>query len=305
MNNNQDEKAQSMLVSMGFAADQAAAALRECGGNLEHAANLLLSGNAPAAAAAAAANTASAATSTPIMIHGALHQYNVDNGKSACTCIALTAAQLFLQQAAVGTTAVDATFLQNAVLQGVETYHAVMRWHDNTNNNNNNTNNGTTVVAAAPPPGEHLSAEEVLQTGTFPSLQLDAAGVVQGLLSPPHGPLSLHVLLSASQLPSTWTAVLIIKPPETVLCCLPPRNANNNNNNNKDAERPFLLIDSHPRAQQFGADGSYVRQHDTLATLIESSLQVLFPATELGPDVPEWMGAAYNSFDLYRLRLAS
>jgi hypothetical protein len=33
------------------------------------------------------------------------------------------------------------------------------------------------------------------------------------------------------------------------------------------------------------------------------SLEILFPPTELGSDIPEMMAAMYNSFDLYRLRL--
>ena len=271
---NQQEEALGMLTAMGFPDDQARAALRECGGNLENAANLLLSGGG---GSAAGTTTSSSNDTNTAMIHGALHQYNVDNGKSACTCIALTAAEQFLKQQQQQQPAVDAKFLQNAVLQGVEKYNALM--------------------AGGSSSTEHLSAEEVLQTGAFPSLQLDAGGVMQGMLSPRNGPLSLQALLSASQM-SQWTCVLIIKPPETVLCCLPPANSSNSS-----ATLPFLLIDSHPRPQQFDAQGSYVRQHGTLAALVQS-LETLFPATQLGPDVPEWMGAMYNQFDLYRLRLA-
>ena len=284
-----------MLTAMGFPTDQASTALRECGGNIEQAANWLLSaGGSGRSAVPPTANDAvtSTGTTTTIMIHGALHQYNVDNGKSACTCIALTAAELFLQQQqqqqqqadnSNQQPALDSTFLQNAVLQGVEKYNTIMA------------TGGTGGV-------EHLSAEEVLQTKSFPRLELHDGGVLQGMLSPAHGPLSLQVLIPASQYPTQWTCVIITKPPETVLCCLPPNGINSNNTSNDPL--PFLLVDSHPRPQPpFGAEGSYIRKHATATDLVQS-LERLFPVTQLGPDIPEWMAAMYNQFDLYRLRLA-
>jgi hypothetical protein len=40
-----------------------------------------------------------------------------------------------------------------------------------------------------------------------------------------------------------------------------------------------------------------------LPDLVHSSVQKIFSVTDLGRDVPEYMTAMYNSFDLYPMRL--
>ena len=282
-----DNEALSMLTAMGFGAEQAAAALRECGGNLEHAANLLLSGGGSNSAGSSSPSTLSSAAATSnatsrTMIHCPLNQYSIDNGKSACTCIALTAAARFLELQSKGklNEILSPDFLQDAILQGVQAYNTIKS------------------SALASSNVEHLSAEDVLRTGMFGTLELDSAGVMQGMLSP-HGPLGLRALIPPSQLATEWTCALITKPPETVVCCLPPRTTTDNES---VPAAPFLLIDSHPRQHQFGAEGSYICQHASMESLIQS-LETLFPPTDLGPDIPEMMAAMYNQFDLYRLRL--
>lgn len=299
----------SMLVAMGFEESAAASALDRCGGHLEQAANHLLGGGggssdasgAPPAAAAAPPSSHATATATSsggggggggggssslssqddavVMVNAPISQYSVDNGRSACTCIALSAAQDFLSRIRTSSSAssiVTSEFLQTAILQGVEKYNA-MRLVD--------------------PTVEHKSAEEVLQSGAFPSLSTGT--IQQGMLSRTSSehPQSLQGLLATSQDPNEWTCVLITKTPETVLVCLPPTSQ-------ATSSSSFILIDSHPRPQQFpgGALEAYARLHSSLSSLVESSLQVIFPYTDLGPDVPELMAAMYNQFDLYRFR---
>lgn len=310
-------EAQGMLVAMGFSPERAEAALRECGGNLENAANLLLAGGGEGggdgggdgdgagdngATRGTASSTASTIINDTTMIVCPLSQYSVDNGKSACTCIALNAAETFLQHAAAeaDTSATMATggslqkslnaeFLQDAILQGVNKYNQIMT-------------SGT--GASVNPSFEHLSPEEVLQTGAFQSLELDQqdnggdGGILQGMLG--NDSLGLRALMSSRlQSPTYWTCALITKPPETIVCCIPP--SSKNDGTKAKLTRPFILIDSHPRQMQFGAGGSYIRMHASMDDLL-ASLEALFPPTNLGPDIPEMMAAMYNQFDLYCLR---
>lgn len=294
------DEAQGLLVAMGFNPERVATALRECGGDAENAANLLLSGNDGVTTTSSAMSdggafsgtsvTTATATTSPAnvsMVVCPLNQYSIDNGKSACTCIALSAAQEFLQHSdqsaapppskspTTETFQMNAEFLQNIILEGVQKYNQ--------------------MSATANLSTEHLSPEDVLQTGIFNSLELDQrGGIVQGMLG--NGPLGLRALLSARQTSPYWTCALITKPPETVVCCIPPSNYDGTE------AAPFLLIDSHPRQVQFGAEGSYIRMHPSMDSLVQS-LETLFPPTNLGPDIPEMMAAMYNQFDLYCLRL--
>ena len=268
------EEAQDILTAMGFSPERATAALRECGGNLENAANLLLTGADSGSSGAMGSSTSSSSAApagTVSMVECPLNQYSVPLGKSACTCIAMTAAAKFLETVE---SQLNAEFLQECILQGVQKYNE---------------------MSMTQPSTEHLSAEDVLRAGIFQNLELDDGGVMQGMLSP-DGPLGLRALLPTSQSQTQWTCALITKPPETVVCCIPPANYSGSD------PAPFLLIDSHPRQQQFGAEGSYIRKHSSVEGLVQS-LETLFPPTNLGPDIPELMAAMYNQFDLYRLRL--
>lgn len=269
------EKAQDVLTAMGFSSERTEAALRECGGNLDNAANLLLSG---ADSDLSGANSGVQPTRSANMVECPLNQYSIDNGKSACTCIALTAAEQFLQHMEGGSpegsdesSRLNAEFLQECIFQGVQKYNE---------------------MSTTQPSAEHLSAEDVLRADMFTALELVDGSVMQGTLSD-DGPLRLGALLPPSQSPKQWTCTLITKPPETVVCCIPPTDYT--------GSIGYLLIDSHPRQQQFGAEGSYIRKHSSVEGLVKS-LETLFPSTDLGPDVPELMAGMYNQFDLYRLR---
>jgi hypothetical protein len=269
-----NEEGKAMLVGMGFDPEAASQALRECGGNLEQAANLLLTGGG-GNSSIPNSNTGQGGgdSMTVRMIHSPLSQYSVENGRSACTCIALTAAENFLRKAAVGDTNVTPNFLQEAITNGVQTYNSLN-------------------IAQQSQSMEHMAAEDVLRTGAF-GLAVDEGGMQQGMLTMVG--LNLRALLPAGQSPTHWTCALVTKPPETVVCCIPPASQSS-------SSASFLLVDSHPRQAQFQAEGAYVRSHDSMEGLIRS-LDTLFPPTDLGDDIPEMMAAMYNSFDLYRLHL--
>ena len=244
------------LTAMGFHPSQAQEALAATSGDLEQAVNVLLGGVTVAAQPA----------SQSLLVTCDTSQYSVNHGRSACTCIALMGAALFLQS---NQKTVTSELLNSMVHQGVETYQQL------------------------PVSGEveHLSPEEVLQqhiVEEFKPLSLQG-GVRQGYLcGQENHPLGLHALLHACQVDASqqWVAVLITKPPETVVVLLPPTPAGE-----------YILLDSHPRP---GLDTAYARIHSSLQDLVQS-LEAIYPVTDLGPDVPEIMAAMYNSFDLYPL----
>jgi hypothetical protein len=218
---NADPEKVAMLVAMGFESRGAAAALDLCGGHLEQAANHLLLGGGGGEENTAPMVVPSHSTtdsgygerggesSNIRLVNAPISQYSVDNGRSACTCIALYVAQEFLnqQQQQQKACRITAEFLQNAILQGVQAYNA---------------------MRSVDPTVEHKSAEEVLQkaaaTGTtststnpFSSLCMPDT-IQQGMLSrssddDDHHPQSLHGLLAASQDATEWTCVLITKTP--------------------------------------------------------------------------------------------
>ncbi|CAJ1961647.1 unnamed protein product [Cylindrotheca closterium] len=267
----------SQLTAMGFDEPSSRQALASANGNVETAVNILL-GVIPAPAAPSSSSAASpSAADVGDMIVCPTSQYSVDNGRSACTCIALTAATDFLKLSGGGSVALNAEFLQNMIMNGVQNYQ--------------------TLSSASPV--EHLSAEEVLQKDQGKCFPLSVrGGIRQGILSSDSfHPMGMQALLEGIQQEqqgqsNAYIAVLITKTPETVLVCLPVSGSNS----------AHWLIDSHPRAAHLGADGSYAKPHPNLASLL-LSLQAIFPPTELGPDIPEMMAMMYNSFDMYPLQM--
>jgi hypothetical protein len=268
----------SQLTAMGFSEASAREALSSANGNIETAVNCLLGVDtafAPVAAPAAEAPPTTMRTDSMEQKAGGIltcpiSQYSVENGRSACTCIALAAATQFLKNPNV-----NSEFLQNMIQQGVDSYQIL------------------SSVSAV----EHLSAEEVLQKdqGQLFPLKSLGGGIRQGILSNDRNhPLGLESLLQGIRQEETkeWMVVLITKPPETVLVCLPP-----------DSLSPssYWLIDSHPRSH-LGAESAYAKLHDSLSSLV-LSLEAIFPCTELGPDIPEMMAMMYNSFDMYPLKI--
>jgi hypothetical protein len=278
------DDAVAMLTAMGFEASQAREALTICGGNIEHAANSLLMGGVVSQGNINARGADVDHSSSQIrMVHSSMSQYTVTQGKSACTCMSLVAAEKFLQNlnTADPVQAVSSELLQDIVTSGVAAYQRLQ-----------SSSAGSSV--------EHLSAEEVLAAGAFPALSLEG-GIRQGILShdDANNPQGLLQQLTDCRSATGWTCVLITKTPETVLVCLPPSSTSTAG---ASSTGHFLLLDSHPRPQQFDAQGSYARIHDSMQDLA-LSLSSIFPVTDLGPDIPEMVAIMYNSFDLYPLRL--
>ena len=259
----------SQLTAMGFPEASAREALVMSNGNLETAINILLGAVEPIATSHASPSESIDANAGDIII-GSISQYSVENGRSACTCIALTAATKFLK-----TPTVNPPFLQEMIHKGVENYKSL------------------SSVSNV----EHLSAEEVLQKDQgklFPVKSL-RGGVRQGILSNDSAhPLGLGSILQGIRQEQTqeWTAILITKTPETVLVCFPP---------NMVSPSTYWLIDSHPRGH-LGLESAYAKPHNSIESLTRS-LEDIFPCTDLGPDVPEMMAMMYNSFDLYPLKI--
>jgi len=250
------------LVAMGFERAQVEHAIQSCGGNADLAVEYLLNGGGCGVHESGISGS---------LVVGPISQYSVENGRSACTCISLAGATLFLNDPS----SVTPAFLQQMVLNGVSAYQQLS---PSTNN------------------VEHVSAEEVIAQNlpAFP-LQLLPDGIRQGVLSSNRQhPLGLGAMLQGCHERSPenqWTAVLITKVPETIVICLPPSSSSGQ----------FWLIDSHPRPQ-LPAESAYAKSHSTIEDLVQT-LQVIFPVTDLGPDIPEMMTMMYNSFDLYLLVL--
>ena len=264
----------SQLTAMGFPEASAREALAAANGNLETAVNILLGVVDPASVShstpTAPTSSSSSGTEENVgdTITCSISQYSVENGRSACTCIALTAATQFLKNPII-----NASFLQDMIHIGVENYQTLCSVSN----------------------VEHLSAEEVLQKDQGKLFPLRTSlGIRQGILSnDSQHPLGLGSLLQGIRNEETneWIAILITKTPETVLVCLPPASV---------SPATYWLIDSHPRAN-LGIESAYAKPHNSIESLI-LSLERTFPCTDLGPDVPEMMAMMYNSFDLYPLK---
>jgi hypothetical protein len=268
------------LTAMGFPNDSAREALAIANGNMETAVNYLLgieppSTLAPAAVVAAPAEQPPVINSLEIQAGGIItcpiSQYSVENGRSACTCIALTGATQFLKKPLI-----NSEFLQLMIGNGVENYKSLSSAFN----------------------VEHLSAEEVLQKdqGTLFPLKTIGFGVHQGILSNDSDhPMGLRLLIQGIQEEeesNDWIVVLITKTPETVLVCLQSGSVSTSS---------YWLIDSHPRSH-LGVESAYAKHHPSLSSLV-LSLQTIFPYTDLGSDIPEMMAIMYNSFDMYPLKI--
>lgn len=312
-----DNEKVSTLKCMGFNESQALQALSMCNGNMDLAVDRLVSGLIPSTSNDNY-NTNNNNNVTELqspahmtMIQTTISQYSLPAGKSACTCIAIETSSSLLQylNSNSNTSTVDninieqfltAARLQSMVLAGSDLYNSLKQ-----------SQSGISSEV------EHLSPEEVLAflhsskpdttTSTSTNLKqqnikLMEGGVRQGILTASDGPLGLQSLIQGCQLdqdPCQWICVIVTKTPETVCILLPPAMAAEAEGAVQQQQKPFVLIDSHPRPT-FGADGAYALFHDSLHGLV-NSLHRIFPVTDLGSDVGELMAAMYNSFDMYPL----
>ena len=294
-----------MLLAMGFGSDDSKQALSNANGNVESAIEALLNGNIPSSGSIGAASiygddtfgtrsrgysfptsastntSSSGSSSTMTTIQTDSSQYSSTTGKSACTCIALSAASDFL-------TTIESdgniqqwltpAYLTLLVTKGIQLYTEAKK-------------DGSSSSI------EHMSAEEVMSLvpNQF-NVQLTGGGIQQGVLSRSRDSgMGLKQVLENCHCNigdnSKWMCLVITKTPETVLVCLPPPS---------QESQSFVLIDSHPRPQ-FGLNGCHARIFTNLNDLI-GSLESIFPQTDLGPDVGEMMAIMYNSFDVYPMQ---
>jgi hypothetical protein len=249
------------LSAMGFDESQSQLAISHTNGNLEKALEFLLNGGVDN-------NTNTNNNTNTIndaLIQCGVSQYSLQNGRSACTCIALLGAVLFLQSEA---NQVTPAMLERMIHQGVQIYEK--------------------IASVMEGEVEHLSVDEVLQEQVpeFERLWLQG-GARQGVLgtSPDLG---LKSILQACQYecPNRWMSVVVTKTPETVVVFLSPEH--------------YVLMDSHPRPPF--TENAHAYTFDSLDELV-TKLQGIFPHADLGPDVPEVMAMMYNSFDMYPLVL--
>jgi UBA/TS-N domain len=283
------------LLAMGFEESAARVALHETAGNVEQAIHaLLLQGNSSSSAtptvSVAPLGILDDSSGSIRTFYGTTSQYQVENGKSACTFMALSAARSFLQQppSHVDNETAMANFLDEMVLHGSLLYQQWMLQQQ-----------ALSQTSQQQQQQQHTSPEEALQSGYFDDLCLREGGIRQGTLWPRH---NWHALLTECQSTTDWVCVVITKPPETVLVCLPPLSLSDK----ETSLHCYYLMDSHPRPTLGNNNNAaYARCHETLEQLI-ASLQILFPAVPLdGDEYGEVMAALYNSFDLYPLALAA
>eukprot|EP00903_Cladosiphon_okamuranus_P019153 g17617.t2 len=247
------------IVGMGFSEDAAKAALEAYGNGALDA----LLGLAPAEA------------SPQQVISAPISQYDVENGRSACTCICLEAAMQILSGYADGVWAGTSENVTNYVTVGVSKYEA--------------------VAAAGTLSVEHTSVAEILaNVARFrDALQpATAQGTHQGMLGSDNSIASvLREIGGARQEKNKPVAVAITKPPETVVCFLPPER----NTETAGAPSSWLLFDSHSRPQ-LGLAGASVRSFGGEDALIEA-LNDTFPSIDLGAeDSSSVMASMYNIF---------
>jgi len=273
-----------MLMSMGFSRDQSSQALIECGGHVENAINLLLSGigsNNDIQQHHHNDNSSSVQA-----VHSDISQYSDSLGRSACTMIALTMAYEYLSNANNNNpqSIISSTFLSDSIQEGIQIYNSIR--------NNANGVEHTSVeelISACLAQDESSAAKSIIK-----SLQLFDSSPRQGILSnQSDNPLGIGAVLSQCQtdaIDDSYIALVITKSPETILVLLPPVSSSTS----------YILLDSHPRPPN--CTGSYALLHPSLSSLVES-IKKIFPVTDLGDGVSEMMTMMYNSFDVYPFQL--
>jgi len=299
------------IVSMGFNESAAREALHRRGGNLDRAIESLLSSHDETNSNPTfGTNTtihnndgsqSSVTNNTHFhnnkIVHSEISQYTFPNGRSACTCIALSGATLGLKELAQNASnaifsreIINAELIQDAVIAGVGMYE----------------NRPITADGV-----EHMSVEEVLHNLPQYSADLQLiGGVRQGIVSKNviDEEMGIRSIITACRTDQNancnkWMAIVMTKTPETVALFIPPPTVKDGSDN--ESFKKFVLLDSHSRPQFMTVPGgSYAmicNSVDDLTKLLEN----LFPVTDLGSDVGELMSMMYNSFDMYAFQLKS
>ena len=295
------------MVQMGFSESAAREALHRSGGNLERAIDSLLScqqdsnNNTMSRGNISSTQNGSLQSGTNfidnhnnVMVHSEVSQFTFPNGRSACTCIALSSATLGLKKLSENSSnpdfcgdVINAELIQDAIIAGVGMYE----------------NRPITALGI-----EHMSVEEVLHSLPLYSAELQLIGDVrQGIVSTNRNQndMGIRSILTSCREDgnankSKWMSIVMTKTPETVAIFLPPIDAKDFNS---WSFKNFVLIDSHSRPQfSTVPGGSYAMIFENMDDLVRI-LDKLFPVTDLGSDVGEVMSMMYNSFDVYAFQL--
>lgn len=262
------------LLAMGFPEETAKAALEAHGNDLARSLDALLS-----------SEPASTQSSSPEVVQASISQYDVENGRSACTCICLEASVSILEQMAKGLWTGSPDDVANIVSIGVVMYEA--------------------VAGAGTLTTEHTSVSEILPVVTrYNDLLEPATAKVyhQGVLG---SDMSIAAVLEGirreRQGNTRPTAVIITKPPETVVAFLPAdiHEHSSGVTTTSDSSQQWLLFDSHPRPH-LGLVGASVRSFGSEVALVEA-LTTIFPALDLGTDSVS--ANMYNMIDCTPMRL--
>eukprot|EP00536_Pseudo-nitzschia_multiseries_P003393 jgi/Psemu1/301942/fgenesh1_kg.52_\ len=266
------------------------------------------------------------ATSVAI-IQGSTSQYSYDSdGRSACTCIALTAADIIANNSRATnnseerTTMMSTEFMNRSIEEGVSRYRT-LRHRLNTSSSDVEHMSVDEVLsnddqAAAARQGQRLFGVRVKSVGEGQRVRQGALSrdidhpfglkaIVKGLVDDIRSQLrgneacgDVDANNKSNCSPSQMIYILLTKTPETVLLCLP-------SDDDCEHEPQYWLVDSHPRPHLFqGVGNSYAKPHGSMDLLLKS-LRDIFPFTDLGPDVPPMMSDMYNMFDLYVVERAT
>lgn len=298
-----ESAAYQTIISMGFSESAARDALHKHRGDLERALDSLLSPQSQ--------NTDNISSGESeiregyfssqdrhqrcghVIVSTDISQFTLANGRSACTCIALSGAGSglkALREARASSRPPEeiftSEFIQGALFTGIGIYERKKNMANDV---------------------EHMSVEEVFNSLPPFFADLNQIGQVrQGILLPPgvNGDNGLKATLIACQEGqgsnrNEWMAVVMTKTPETVTIFVPPTSVVDDTK----GQQKFFLLDSHPRPHIFDyTGGSYAMICDSQEDLLKA-LEKVFPLTDLGEDVGEIMAMMYNSFDMYAFHL--
>jgi hypothetical protein len=250
-----------ILLSMGFAAPSATAALQQSGGNVDIALDILLNGGGMDVAGEWPQDD-----TTGQIISLSISQYSfAEAGSSACTVIAASMVDFLLAalQSGVNPQSFSAEQLSDIVIEGVTKYSQIPH-------------HGV----------QHLSVDE-LDSGFFVSVLPVPGGLLQGLLDEEQAFQRLFQQAQSIGDQAKFTGLILTKPPETICIILPPAN--------DGSHGPYILFDSHSRPQD-GLDGSYMFVATGKQSLI-NRLKHIFPSFGSSVFDGGFMASMYNMFE--------
>ncbi|CAM9159964.1 unnamed protein product [Ascophyllum nodosum] len=264
------------LVAMGFSEERAQKALETQGFNVERAVNVLV------------ATADDAVGDEQQVVQAPISQYDLHNGRSACTCICLEASLTILEMLATGPWRGSPEDVADIVSIGVVMYEGL---------SDAGTSNRTLST-------EHTSVSEAMpavpryRDGLQPATGRDC---YQGMLGAGAAFASILGSIAGDQRDkSRPVAVAITKPPETIVVFLPADpDVSGVASSGSSGPRQWLLFDSHPRPQ-VGLTGAHVQSFGRQAALVEG-LNDIFPPFDVGTD--SVMASMYNMVDCTPLTL--